>query len=75
MAMEPGLRGEAKLERGQGIMTMEAEQFGEQVEDAEHPWAISLHSQGCLVSLRRLGKLSEFLLTHHQGCMSMCLSL
>lgn len=38
MAMEPGLRGEAKLERGQGIMKMEAEQFGEQVGDAEYPW-------------------------------------
>ena len=75
MAMEPGLRGEAKPERGQGMMTMEAEQFGEQVDDAEHPWTISLYSQGCLVGLRRLGKLSVFLLTHHQGCVSTCLSL
>ena len=58
MAMEPGLMGEAKLERGHRIVKMEAEQFGEQAGDAEHLWAIFLYSQGCLVGLRRLGKLS-----------------
>ena len=75
MAMEPGLRGEAKLERGHRIVKMEAEQFGEQAGDAEYPWAIFLYSQGCLVGLRKLGKLSVFLLTHHHGHVSTCLSL
>ena len=75
MAMEPGLRYEAKLERGHRIVKMEAEQFGEQAVDAEHLWAIFLYSQGCLVGLRRLGKLSVFLLTNHHGRVSTCLSL